>query len=147
MDLIAVSFVQSAADVEFVRKTLDAAGGTGERRASRGAALPTLVNGGTCLRFECMAGACNCSCPFASMIQQAVRLLTPPSGPRPGIKIISKIESWHGITNYDEILAASDGIMIARGDLAMEVSNPAAMAQLARPAALIAAECGPQAGG
>jgi hypothetical protein len=40
-----------------------------------------------------------------------------------GIKIISKIESWHGLINYDEILAVSDGIMIARGDLAMEVGR------------------------
>ncbi|GBF99836.1 pyruvate kinase [Raphidocelis subcapitata] len=75
MDLISVSFVQSADDVRFVRKTLDEAGGQ-------------------------------------------------------GIKIISKIESWHGVTNYDEILAASDGIMVARGDLAMEVpSEKVALAQ------------------
>lgn len=43
------------------------------------------------------------------------------------IKIISKIESWHGLINYDEILKESDGIMIARGDLAMEVSHDEAL--------------------
>ena len=37
------------------------------------------------------------------------------------ISIYSKIESAHGVENFDEILAESSGIMVARGDLGVEV--------------------------
>ena len=66
VDFVAVSFVQSAADVATVRGVLDGAGGQ-------------------------------------------------------AIKIISKIENQEGLANFEGIVAATDAVMVARGDLGMEI--------------------------
>ena len=51
---------------------------------------------------------------------QAIRDLLDANGGEK-VKIISKIENQEGIDNFEEILEASDGIMVARGDMGVEI--------------------------
>ena len=55
----------------------------------------------------------------ASDVKEIKDLLKANGGEN--IKVISKIESQEGIDNFEEILEISDGIMVARGDMAVEV--------------------------
>ena len=74
------------------------------------------------LKFGCAQGV---DFIAASFIRKAgdvaeVRSVLDANGGE-NIKIISKIESQEGLDNFDEILELSDGIMVARGDLGVEI--------------------------
>ncbi|MBN2231984.1 MAG: pyruvate kinase [Deltaproteobacteria bacterium] len=75
IDIVALSFVRRAGDVERVRRVLEAAGESDDA--------------------------------------------TPRTAP----PVIAKIESREGIEHLAEIAAAADGIMVARGDLGVEIGN------------------------
>lgn len=62
---------------------------------------------------------------FASFIQKAqdvrdIRQLLASNGDA-SIKIISKVENYEGLKNINEIIAESDGVMVARGDMGIEI--------------------------
>lgn len=62
------------------------------------------------------------ACSFTSKAQDItdIRNLLKENG-NPDIDLIAKIESRSGVNNIDEILDVANGIMVARGDLGVEV--------------------------
>ena len=55
----------------------------------------------------------------ASDVEAIRKVLSENGGER--VRIIAKIENQEGVDNIDAIIAAADGIMVARGDLGVEI--------------------------
>ena len=103
---------------------------TGELGGTKGVNLPGVSVGLPALaekdiadlKFGCEQGVDYIAASFirkASDVAEVRKVLDENGGHN--IKIMSKIESQEGIDNFDEILELSDAIMVARGDLGVEV--------------------------
>jgi pyruvate kinase len=101
----------------------------GELRSRKGLNLPGIDLGisaftdhdRACLEFALSNGVDAISQSFVETAAdiEAVRAAARALGKEPFI--IAKIERSDALVNFDEILKASDGIMVARGDLGVEV--------------------------
>ena len=101
----------------------------GELRSRKGLNLPGVdlgiraftENDRACLEFALKEGVDAVSQSFVQRAADvhAVRAAAAALGGQPFI--IAKVERANALAHFDEILAAADGIMIARGDLGVEV--------------------------
>jgi len=101
----------------------------GELRSKKGLNLPGIALGisaftehdRACLEFALQHGVDAVSQSFVERggDMEAVRAAADAAGKRPFL--VAKIERLDAIRRFDEILKASDGIMVARGDLGVEV--------------------------
>jgi len=85
--------------------------------------LPALSNSDIeDLKFGCRMGVDFVAASFIRKVGdvEAVRVILKENNGE-DIKIISKIENQEGLDNFTDILIASDGIMVARGDLGVEI--------------------------
>lgn len=60
---------------------------------------------------------------FVRQGSDIIKLRDLVNAKKPGIKIIAKIEMLEALNNLEEIIQLSDAIMVARGDLAIEVGQ------------------------
>ena len=74
------------------------------------------------IQFGCEEGADIVAASFirnADNVLEIKRLLS--TFKRPDMLVLAKIENTEGVRNFDSILQVADGIMVARGDLGVEV--------------------------
>ena len=74
------------------------------------------------LKFGCEQGIDFVAASFIRKAEDvlAVRKVLCENGGE-NVKIISKIENQEGLNNFDSILEVTDGVMVARGDLGVEI--------------------------
>ena len=75
------------------------------------------------IRFGCQMGVDYIAASFTRRKEDilAIRKILREEG-KPDIQIIPKIENQEGFDNLEEILEVADGVMVARGDLGVDVS-------------------------
>lgn len=73
------------------------------------------------LRFGCKMGVDYVAASFMQRGSDVVAIRRILEEEGTDIKIISKIENEEGLNNLDDILRMSDGLMVARGDLGVEI--------------------------
>jgi pyruvate kinase len=101
----------------------------GELRSRKGLNLPGINLGisaftdqdRACLEFALGAGVDAVSQSFVERAADIEAVRAAAAKMRWQVFIIAKIERSAALAHYDEILAAADGIMVARGDLGVEV--------------------------
>lgn len=85
--------------------------------------LPTLTEKDVAdIQFGCEGGAELIAASFirnADNVLEIKRLLSKFK--RPDMQVLAKIENTEGVHNFESILQVADGIMVARGDLGVEV--------------------------
>ena len=76
------------------------------------------------IRFGCEHNVDYIAASFVRRAEDvnAIRAILAEMG-KPKINIIAKIENQEGFDNIEEILEAADGVMVARGDLGVEVET------------------------
>lgn len=73
------------------------------------------------LRFACAQGVDFVAASFMQRGQDVVAIRRVFEEEGQSVNIIAKIENAEGLKNLDEILEMSDGLMVARGDLGVEI--------------------------
>ncbi len=73
------------------------------------------------IEFGCKMGFNYIAASFTRTAQDVREIREIIDAKHSSMKIIAKIESVQGVRNIEEILDAADGIMVARGDLGVEV--------------------------
>src|SRR5438876_2506756 len=120
VDMVAISFVQSAADVRQARQLMaDAKPGAPNAAAALGW-KPGAPNAAAALGWKPGAPNAGPTRGSRAWAPNAAAAL----GWKPGwhdVPLVAKLERPQALDHLDEILAACDGVMVARGDLGLEM--------------------------